>query len=163
MQGREQLHCWMDKLRDGLKAGVSKMKKTAMAILALTVCALCAITPLLTHSEFFSGGWDLSIHLYHTFQVSTGIKEGLLYPRWLPLSNGGLWKSYHYFLFTSFLYPHRDHKPCCSLSDRLFESHNLFGIPSIRHMYVFISAKFLRSYGKFGRGDSLSAVAISPL
>ena len=55
----------------------------------MTVCALCAITPLLTHSEFFSGGWDLTLHLYHTFQVSAGIKEGILYPRWLPLSNGG--------------------------------------------------------------------------
>lgn len=65
------------------------MKKTAMAILALTLCALCAITPLLTHSEFVSGGWDLSLHLYHAFQVSAGIKEGILYPRWLPLSNGG--------------------------------------------------------------------------
>jgi hypothetical protein len=65
------------------------MKKTAVSVLALTACALCAITPLLTHSEFFAGGWDLSIHLYNASQVSTGIKEGLLYPRWLPLSNGG--------------------------------------------------------------------------
>lgn len=65
------------------------MKRTALLILTLTVCALCAITPLLTHSEFVSGGWDLSLHLYHAFQVSAGIKEGILYPRWLPLSNGG--------------------------------------------------------------------------
>jgi hypothetical protein len=65
------------------------MKKTAVAILALTLCALYAITPLLSHSEFIAGGWDLSLQLYHAFQVSAGIKEGIIYPRWLPLSNGG--------------------------------------------------------------------------
>jgi uncharacterized membrane protein len=64
------------------------MKQAAISILVLTICALCAIIPLLIHSGFFSGGWDLSLHLYHAFQVSEGIKEGVFYPRWLALSNG---------------------------------------------------------------------------
>ena len=84
-------------------------------------------------------------------------------PPLAPFVQRGLWKPYHHFLFTSFLYPHRDRKPCCFLSDRLFENHNLFWVPSIRHIDVFISSKFLRSPGKPGRGDSLSAVAISPV
>jgi len=65
------------------------MKKTVLPISALMVCALYAIFPLLIQSNFISGGWDLSLHLYHAFQVSAGIKEGVLYPRWLALSNGG--------------------------------------------------------------------------
>lgn len=65
------------------------MKKTAVSMLVLTASALYAVFPLLIHREFFSGGWDLSVHLYHAFQVSAGIKEGVLYPRWLALSNGG--------------------------------------------------------------------------
>jgi len=65
------------------------MNKTALALSTLTMGALYAILPLLIHRDFISGGWDLSIHLYHAFQVSAGIKEGILYPRWLALSNGG--------------------------------------------------------------------------
>jgi uncharacterized membrane protein len=65
------------------------MKKITLPISALIVCALYAIFPLLIRSNFISGSWDLSLHLYHAFQVSAGIKEGVLYPRWLALSNGG--------------------------------------------------------------------------
>jgi len=65
------------------------MNKTALTIAALAFSALYAVAPLLVYSGFFSGNWDLSTHLYHAFQVSAGIKEGVLYPRWLSLSNGG--------------------------------------------------------------------------
>ncbi len=65
------------------------MTKTVVAFLSLTLCAFYAITPLLLNSGFFSGGWDISVHLFNAFQVSEGIKEGVLYPRWLALSNGG--------------------------------------------------------------------------
>jgi uncharacterized membrane protein len=65
------------------------MNKTALIITALASGALFAIAPLLISSGFFSGGWDLTVHLYHALQVSAGIKEGVLYPRWIALSNGG--------------------------------------------------------------------------
>ena len=67
----------------------ANMMKTAVGFISLALCALYAITPLLINSGFFSGSWDLSIHLYNAFQVSEGIKDGSLYPRWLSLSNGG--------------------------------------------------------------------------
>lgn len=70
-------------------ADVKGMNKTALTIMALAFSALYAMVPLLAHAGFFSGGWDLSVHLYNAFQVSAGIKEGVLYPRWLALSNGG--------------------------------------------------------------------------
>ena len=65
------------------------MTKTAVAFLSLAFCAFCAITPLLLNSGFSSGGWDLSVHLFNAFQVSEGIKEEILYPRWHALSSGG--------------------------------------------------------------------------
>lgn len=65
------------------------MKKNALSILALTLCALYSIAPLIIHPEFISAGWDLSVHINRAFQVSASIKEGILYPRWLSESNGG--------------------------------------------------------------------------
>ena len=67
----------------------ANMMKTAVGFISLALCALYAITPLLINSGFFTGSWDLSIHLYNAFQVSEGIKDGAFYPRWLSLSNGG--------------------------------------------------------------------------
>ncbi len=65
------------------------MKKTAFSALVLTLCALYSIAPLLMHKEFISGGWDLSTHISKAYQVSESIKEGVLYPRWQSMSNGG--------------------------------------------------------------------------
>lgn len=65
------------------------MKKTPLSIILLTLCALYSITPLLIHQEFISGGWDLSTHISKAMQVSAGIREGIIYPRWLSMSNGG--------------------------------------------------------------------------
>lgn len=65
------------------------MKNSFLSITVLTLCALYSITPLLIHNEFISGGWDLSHHINKAFHVSKGIKEGVIYPRWLAMSNGG--------------------------------------------------------------------------
>lgn len=64
------------------------MTKTAISILVLGLSALYAITPLLLHHEFVFGG-DVGYHINWAYQVSLGIREGIFYPRWLSLSNGG--------------------------------------------------------------------------
>lgn len=65
------------------------MKNSFFSIMVLTLCALFSITPLFIQPEFISGGWDLSTHISKVLQVSNSIREGILYPRWLSLANGG--------------------------------------------------------------------------
>lgn len=64
------------------------MKKNTISIFILTSCALYVISPFFLRSGFYFG----SDHVYHinwAYQVSAGMKEGIIYPRWLSLSNGG--------------------------------------------------------------------------
>lgn len=65
------------------------MKQTHVTALLLIVSSVYATVPLVTHHEFIRGGWDLSNHISCTFQVSESLKEGILYPRWLSIPNGG--------------------------------------------------------------------------
>lgn len=64
------------------------MKKTAASILAITLGALYSIIPLLVHRDF-TFGQDIGYHINWASQVSTGLEEGILYPRWMSQSNGG--------------------------------------------------------------------------
>ncbi len=64
------------------------MKKTTISILLLTLSALCSIIPLLMRPEFVFGT-DHFLYINWAYQVGIGIREGILYPRWLSLSNGG--------------------------------------------------------------------------
>jgi len=65
------------------------MRRTAISIIVLTVSALFSVTPLILHKGFIGGGWDLSQHMNWAEQVNIGLREGILYPRWMSLSNGG--------------------------------------------------------------------------
>lgn len=64
------------------------MKKMGIPILILALAALYSITPFLLRPEFPFGG-DIHIHLNWAKQVSMGIREGIIYPRWLAESNNG--------------------------------------------------------------------------
>ena len=64
------------------------MNKTVMPILILSLSALYSITPFLLYPEFPFGG-DIHNHINWAKQVSTGIREGVIYPRWLAESNNG--------------------------------------------------------------------------
>lgn len=55
----------------------------------LLISAFFAAAPLIVYEGFIAGGWDLSHHLSKAYQVSSAMKEGVFYPRWLSLSNGG--------------------------------------------------------------------------
>lgn len=74
------------------KAEHGRMKylnNTTTALGILLLCALYSTTPLMTAYEFTEGGWDVANHINWAEQYSKSLKEGVLYPRWLPESNNG--------------------------------------------------------------------------
>ena len=62
--------------------------KRFMPIFALALSALFSTIPLLFYQDF-TFGQDIAYHINWSSQVSTAIKEGVLYPRWMALSNEG--------------------------------------------------------------------------
>lgn len=64
------------------------MKRTAVSVLALTLGAFYSIIPLLIY-QGFTIGHDIAHHVNWASQVTTGLEEGILYPRWMSRSNGG--------------------------------------------------------------------------
>lgn len=65
------------------------MKKKCIITALLAISAIYATFPLILNKEFIGGGWDLSQHVNWADQVNKGFREGILYPRWLSLSNSG--------------------------------------------------------------------------
>lgn len=59
-----------------------------ISIMGLMLAALYPMIPLLSGPEFAFGHGSPD-HINWASQVSAGIREGILYPRWMPLSNGG--------------------------------------------------------------------------
>lgn len=64
------------------------MNKTFTSVLVLILSSLYSITPLILQPEF-TFGEDIGYHIGWSHQVSMSMKEGIIYPRWLSLSNGG--------------------------------------------------------------------------
>lgn len=78
-------NCLLRKL--GLKNG-KRMRKSAVSISVLTLSALYSMTALLVGPQFACGHGSAE-HINWASQVSAAMREGVLYPRWMSLSNGG--------------------------------------------------------------------------